>query len=190
MLLFSGLNINCMMLNENSEKNPEGSKFSLFLYKYNSSYRALTRVISFTQMYEWLSMRAIIIWQSSKDLKEALYSLNDQNNILDYQKIESKIEKFWIICCLLTLGIYLVPNYSEDNRWYSIPFLFLLLLIVTALIFSYFSLSKLIQKYNPNRYDEIKSSLRYFIILETLPITVAIAKKFIKVCVVIGINVS
>ena len=84
-----------------------GESSSSFLGEFDFMMGAITRIISFTQMFEWMSMRAIIIWQSTKDLKEALFSLNDQNNLISYQKIENKIQKVWLLCCGMTFGICL-----------------------------------------------------------------------------------
>ena len=86
--------------------------FIYHLNQFSFLYGAFTRIISFTQMYEWLSMRAIIIWQSSKDLTEALYSLNDENNLCNYQKIEDKIEKLWILCSMIAFSICLASAYT------------------------------------------------------------------------------
>ena len=104
MILYSVITFNGKFSERSCE---EGRWFVCYINKLSFLYGAFTRMITFTQMYEWLSMRAIIIWQSSKDLTQALYSLNDENNLISFQKIENKIEKVWLLCCVITFVICL-----------------------------------------------------------------------------------
>ena len=69
-------------------------------------------------------------------------------------------------------------------------FLFLSILTIAGVTFSYFSLSRLIKKYHPNRYDEIKTSMRYFFLLETLQLSIDLANNFIHVGFDINLGIS
>lgn len=72
----------------------------------------------------------------------------------------------------------------------DILFLFLSLSTILGITLSYFSLSSLIKKYHPNRYIEIKTSLSYFFLLETLPLSIDFANNFIQVGHDLKLNIS
>ena len=51
----------------------------------------LTKLITMTQMYEWITMRLIIIWQSGKDLTTALVQMMDTEESDKFLKIEARL---------------------------------------------------------------------------------------------------
>ena len=94
-----------------------------------------------------------------------------------------------MICYLVTFGICVSQDYVY-GKVHHILFLFLSFATISGITFSYFSLSRLIKKFHPNRYIEIHTSMLYFFLLETLPLSIDFFNNFIRVVNDIDIGFS
>ena len=56
----------------------------------------LAQIISITQIYEWASMKLIMVWQSTKDFTEVLLLMNDEKETKKFHKEENKL-KWWLV---------------------------------------------------------------------------------------------
>ena len=103
-------------------------------------------------------MKLIVVWQSTKDLTEALIQMNDEQGKKAFYKLEDRRRYAYYLVSLLLIVYYpaviagLVPSYSTVYYAYAMASDFGLLF---GLVYAYLSLSALIKRDYPARYAEI-----------------------------------
>ena len=150
---------------------------------YNFVCRNLTLFISITQIYEWMGLRLIIIWQSTKDLTQAILMLKETTQKQLFLESEQRIEKWWKFCAIIIIlqmigttvfyGIYSVLNILS-NLYLINEFV-----IFIGLIYSYKELVLLLRKLHAKRYIEVRFQIAFFFLCEAIPITLSCVNKVI-----------
>jgi hypothetical protein len=86
-----------------------------------------------------------------------------------------------------------METYLRNNsayKYYENSGLFHDIIVVFGLNYSYFSMTSLIQKNHPGRYSQIKASLKYFYLVETIPLVVTLTLDIIQISIMIFIKVD
>ena len=66
-------------------------------YYLTSSTSMFTKLIQIAQIYEWLSMKQIIIWQSTKDFTEAMLQIKDPEAFSSFLRKELRLKVLFIL---------------------------------------------------------------------------------------------
>ena len=62
--------------------------------------------ISISQIYEWITMITIIIWQNKKDLTQAIIELDDEVSKQAYIQNENMKKYIYRACLVLPMIVY------------------------------------------------------------------------------------
>ena len=115
----------------------------------------LCYIISASQIYEWLSMRLIILWQRFKHTEEALSDMQDKEKKKLFEWEEKKLQyAYFTVVSILTIRDFallfnIIDSASLLNNIYG--FLMPTLLLV-GLIYSYNSLTDLLDQFHFEHY--------------------------------------
>ena len=64
------------------------------IYDFSFFLGMLAQIISYVQIYEWASMKLIILWQSTKDLTQVIIQMNDIEERKLFHSLETKLKKW------------------------------------------------------------------------------------------------
>ena len=121
-------------------------------------------------------MKLILIWQSDKDFTQTIISISDKNLNQTFRKSERQAKIIYTIFSIFVILVYIESVVYGFNKLYGYYIkLILVLVLFIGYIYSYKSLTCLIQKYHVDRYLKIKRSLRVFIIAEMIPLVISIS---------------
>ena len=131
-------------------------------------------------------MHVIIVWQASKDLTEALLQMSDDEQSKLFYSEEYKLKKVYVgiivIMAICEIILALPLAWSKIGGYYELIYhISLDSLIVIGLSSYYFSLTKLIETHHEKRYFEIKVSMRYFFLIEIVPLSLTMLHKLDQV---------
>jgi hypothetical protein len=86
--------------------------------------------------------------------------------------MESKRLAIYILFCLAFIAFGISSFF--DLIFVTYFYLILIALLLIGMVYYYNSLTYLIQLYHPERYDEIKYSMKYFFLIETIPLCLTV----------------
>ena len=137
----------------------------------------MTRIISLTQVFEWESMKWILLWQLDKDYGEALLEMQDDEKNKTFYYKEKKMKSIYIICVLficlfqLSKAVFLMlicrPIFDGYDQLAGITNI----AIVIGEIYSYNTLIVLIKENFPLRYEQIHHNLKMYYRFELLALS-------------------
>ena len=73
-------------------------------FNWIGSINLITKLIDIFQIYEWISMKYIIIWQSTKDLTAAMLCAQDPKQMISFKRKEFRLKVSCLLISVIIIG--------------------------------------------------------------------------------------
>jgi hypothetical protein len=91
-----------------------------------------------------------------------------------FAKMETYRLIIYIALCLSFFGLDIALLASHPSLFITFASMFLFALLLAGMVYFYYTLASLIQQYHPQRYEEIKDSMKFFFLIETIPLSASV----------------